>query len=106
MKKELFYVWLTEVRGLKKTAAQDRVSNCKKVVTFHGDLDLHYKKDSGKSLLELFVYSKAEHRENTPAKHSIPINGNVYEGTASYRQAINRYMDFKKYENEIANDES
>jgi hypothetical protein len=103
MNKESFITWLTEVREFKKSVVQDRVSNCKKVTLYHGDLDQHFKKDKGEALLQLLVYSKADQRENLPAKHGIPINGNQYEGTASYRQAVKRYMDFKEYDNKKAN---
>jgi hypothetical protein len=103
MNKDSFINWLTDVREFKKSVVQDRVSNCKKVAIHHGDLDQHFKKDKGEELMELLVYSKADHRDNLPTKHSIPINGNLYEGTASYRQAVRRYMDFKKYEIEKVN---
>lgn len=98
MNKELFISWLEKVKEYKKTTIQDRVSNVKKIALHHGDLDQHFKKDKGAELFELLTYTKQEYRENIACKHNIPISGDLYDGTSSYRQALRLYMEFKKHE--------
>mgnify|MGYP000902508242 CR=1 FL=1 len=100
MDSKAFVTWLVIVRGLKKKVAENRSSNCSKVEKALGDLDLHYRKDDGKELLELLQYSKADEREKLPARHGMDIKGIVYDNTATYRQAVKKYMEFKAYQQE------
>lgn len=94
MNKILFKKWLIEVRGLKESVAGFRVSNCRTIEKVYGNLEEHYFLDGCKSVLAHFKYTKKDERENKEQQHLIDIDGNVYNGTATLRQALNRYVDF------------
>ena len=118
MEAEKFKNWL-EFNGKPRNTIQNRISNCRNVENHEGDLDQHFIKDYGLSLLEKLSYSTSDERNNSPAKHKIPIDGNMRNGSATLKQAVNLYMSFRKdngidfkehhnnisTENELSNDE-
>jgi hypothetical protein len=91
---ENFENWLKN-RNMDKYAISSRKSNCLRVEQFEGDLDKHFEKDKCMKLLERLTYTKDDENNNRRAKHCIPINGKIYEGTATLKQAINLYIKFK-----------
>lgn len=91
-----FKNWMIENKNYKQKVVQSRLSNCNTVEKEYGALDIHFKKDKGRELLELLSYSTDDERENRPAKHSIKIDGVLRTGSATYKQAVNLYMEFKK----------
>lgn len=95
MDAEKFRNWL-EFTGRPINTIQNRISNCRNVENYEGDLDQHFIKDYGLSLLEKLSYSTTEERNNSPEKHKIPINGNIRNGSATLKQAVNLYMSFRK----------
>ncbi len=113
MDAEKFRSWL-EFNGRPLNTIQNRISNCRNVENYEGDLDQHFIKDYGLSLLEKLSYSTTEERNNSPAKHKIPINGNIRNGSATLKQAVNLYMsfrkdngiDFKEYHNSLPIDDA
>lgn len=94
MNMEAFHNWLLQ-QFTEKTVSS-RMSNCRKIEEFEGSLDEQYHNDKGKKLIDRLSYSSEDERERKPPKHNIPINGNVYNGTATYKQAANLYFQFKK----------
>jgi hypothetical protein len=50
-------------------------------------------------LIERLQYSSSDQNNARAAKHRIPINGNIYNGTATFRSAVNLYFNFKKDNN-------
>jgi hypothetical protein len=95
MNVEKFRNWL-EFNGKPQNTIQNRISNCRNVENYEGDLDQHYIKDYGLSLLDKLSYSTLDERNNSPAKHKIPIDGNMRNGSATLKQAVSLYMSFKK----------
>lgn len=95
MNTEEFKIWLEEENGNDFRTIQSRISNCRTVENYEGDLDEHYAKDDGKSLMERLSYSTKDQRSNLPAKHNIPINGDLRTGSATLKQAVKLYMTFK-----------
>ncbi len=95
MDAEKFKIWM-EFNGKPLNTIQNRISNCRNVENYEGDLDQHFIKDYGLSLLEKLSYSTADERNNSPAKHKIPIDGNIRNGSATLKQAVNLYMSFRK----------
>ncbi|WP_296315159.1 hypothetical protein [Winogradskyella sp. UBA3174] len=93
MKEQEFKSWL--LIKFKKTVAQSRFSNCVRVENHLGDLDLHFDKDKCLSLMESLVYSTIDQRNNTPPSHTIPINGNIRTGSATLKQAVSLYLDYR-----------
>jgi hypothetical protein len=96
MKEEAFRSWLSSDRSYGTGTVNSRVSNCKTVEGSEGDLDEHFEQDRLRGLVEKLTYSKADERQNRPARHQIPINGNVYNGTATLRSAVSLYKQFRE----------
>ena len=96
MKTEQFAQWLKETKKYKKNVIQSRVSNCHRVERYYSDLDAHYRKDGGRHLSTSFSYSTRDEREKRLTLHVVPINGNLRTGTATLKQAIKLYIQFKR----------
>lgn len=95
MKIEEFRKWL-ESSGRERKTIQNRISNCKNVENYEGDLDAHYSQDKCINLLEKLSYSTENERNNDVPNHSVPINGNLRTGSSTLKQSVNLYVDFKK----------
>jgi hypothetical protein len=67
---------------LTLAAQRDAISRCRRIERHEGNLDEHFKKDKMASLL------------NSISNYSIPIDGNVKNGTASLLNAANLYISF------------
>lgn len=81
-----FEKWLLEVRELKLRAVQSRISNCRTVEKVYPDLDKHFLKDEGQTLIDLLTYSTDDQRRRLPAKHKIAIDGDIRTGSATLKQ--------------------
>ena len=73
----------------------DAKSRCKRVEKFEGDLDLHFDQDEMQELLRLLIYSQQDANAGAKPRHSVPIKGNLINGTYSLRSAINLYRTFR-----------
>jgi len=93
-----FAAWLaktykTRTCGRLVVAAQrDAVSRCRRVEASEGDLDTHYDRDEMHILLARFTFS----RHDLAPAHQIEISGDVYNGTASLRNALRLYREFRQ----------
>lgn len=96
MREKQFRDWLNN--SLKKETVNSRVSNCQRVEKYLGDLDEHFQKDSLTSLSERLIYSKEDEKRKLPARHTIPINGELITGTATLKYAVNLYRQFCDWE--------
>ena len=88
MKEVPFSVWLKLERGLSAGSVGSRISNCRRVERHEGDLDAHYDSDQLDGLLQRLNPGEPEHR--------IPIAGDVYNGTATLKNAVSLYCNFRK----------
>ncbi|MDR0287753.1 MAG: hypothetical protein LBI03_08655 [Clostridiales bacterium] len=96
-----FYNWLKKVKYPNDNGtAKTRRDNCLRICKFEGDLDGHYEKDLCSSLIKKLSYSTEDERHNRPTKHKIPIDGNKRTGTATYKQAVKLYVEFKNEQTE------
>ena len=93
MQENSFRLWLLNNRGIGTVAS--RLSNCRVVEKWEGSLDEHYSHDNLESLLDRLTYTKDDERLNRPARHKIPIDGNIYNGTATYKAAVSLYKRFR-----------
>jgi len=93
MNEPLFFNWLCSC--FKGGTPSSRLSNCKRVELYEGDLDSHFFTDQGHALINKLSYSIDDQRNNRKAKHSIPISGDLYNGSATLKQAVKLYFDFK-----------
>ena len=87
----LFETWLDTERGLDARTIGNRISNCRRVEKFEGDLDA----DGLSGLLERLTYSTDDARYRRTPKHKFPINGDVRRGTAALKTAVRLYRGFR-----------
>lgn len=92
-----FLEYLVSVRGMKVNTAQSRNSNCNRVERFEGSIKDQYDNDRCKNLLSRLEYTMDDQVHNIKPKHNIPIDGNIFNGTATLRQAVNLYIDYLAY---------
>ena len=86
MQEARFKVWLE--RGRSAGTVDSRISNCRRVERYERDLDARYDADGLADLT---------HRLNpNDPKHNIPINGDIYDGTATLKSAVDLYREFRK----------
>lgn len=89
-----FRTWL-ESQKYDEDTVSSRISNCKNVEKYYS-LDKQFSKDEGFSLMDRLSYSTDDERENAIQKHKVPIDGNIREGSATLKAAVNLYMKFCK----------
>ena len=98
MRVEDFYGWLL-AEGFVENTARARLSNCQTVEYYqHVDLDAEYDRDRCEYLIEIFRYTTDDERAGSPARHAIPIAGNIRNGSATYKAAIAKYVSFRSSE--------
>ena len=85
MQEARFRVWLGE--RMKYNTVGSRISNCRRVERYEDDLDVHYGVDRLAGLLDRLNSSRPEHK--------IPIDGNLSKGTATLKNAVRLYRDFR-----------
>ena len=90
-----FEAWLDTVRGLDERTIASRISNCKRVEKFEGNLDSLFDTDELADLLERLTYSTEDVRIRRPPKHKVPIDGDVRTGTATLKTAATLYRAFR-----------
>lgn len=94
MKEQEFKKWLLE-KKYEESACRNRISNCKNVEKYYLDLDEQYSKDRCENLMSILSYSTADERAKLPPQHIIPINGDIRTGSATLKQAVKRYVEFR-----------
>ncbi|MEI6489393.1 MAG: hypothetical protein WCP52_10550 [Bacteroidota bacterium] len=98
MREKEFEKWLHLQYPKSTHTVFSRFSNCRTVERKLGDLDLHYETDRAVSVLSLLSYSKEDERNNIEPAVLIIKKGNIYNGLATLRQAVRRYVDFRNDE--------
>lgn len=81
---------------MDKKSRQNRISNCRHVEEYEGNLDEHYRKDKMEGLLKRLTYSKSEEDRGLSPRHRIPFEPNAvkWTGTATLKSAANLYRKF------------
>lgn len=92
-----FARYLGDVRGMNARTIRSRVSNCKRVAQFEGDLRQHFKKDECRDLLDRLIYTARDQRLSRKPNHGIPIDGDVRTGSATLKQAVSLYVQFRRH---------
>ncbi|KAA6336017.1 hypothetical protein EZS27_015792 [termite gut metagenome] len=75
--------------------AGSRMTNCKNVEKSYGDLGVHLEKDRCSKIIFDLTYSTDDEREHRKAKHPVPIDGNIRNGSATLKQAVGLYVKFR-----------
>ena len=94
MNVESFRAWLIS-QGYDSGTINSRISNCQRVDNHEGDLDRFYEVDRCATLIDRLTYSTSDARANRPPRHSIPMTGNIRNGTATLKQSVKLYVRFK-----------
>ena len=95
MREYEFRKWLIEVKGYGHSTADSRVNNVLRVCRYETDLDVLYERDRCRELLEKLTYSELDRIWKKSPKHNIPIAGDIYNGTATLKQAVKLYVEFR-----------
>jgi hypothetical protein len=94
MRTQAFEQWLVhsyrtkEGEPIAATTRRSRMSDCRTIETYEGDLDTHFTGDQSRGLLGRMSYSKDDERMSLAARHRVPINGNVHNRTATLLSAL------------------
>jgi len=100
MKTEEFKSWLRtnclSRSGKPRTrkAQASIAARCNKVEHWEANLDVQFRQDGLKDLLDRLSFSTSDFQSGSKVRHKIPIAGNALEGTRSHQEAIKRYRDF------------
>lgn len=92
---ESFAQYLRNVRQVSERTIGYRISNCKRVEQFEGDLDEHFERDQCHNLLARLAYSARDQELDLIPKHNIPINGDVRNGSATLKHAVSLYAEYR-----------
>ncbi|MDE0195385.1 MAG: hypothetical protein OXP08_07515, partial [bacterium] len=87
MQEALFRTWLDVERKLGTGTVASRISNCRRVEHYEGALDAHYDADGLTGLLDRLNPKRPQHK--------IPIDGDIYNGTATLKSAVGLYRAFR-----------
>ena len=93
MKEEQFREWL-QAKGYQDKVVQSRVANVRKIEEVYPDLDSRIQDGTISNLLSAFTYNASDRNHNREPLHKIQINGDQYNGTATYKSALILYMTF------------
>jgi hypothetical protein len=101
--KRTFRDWLK--RRYRPKVVESRISNCKRVEKYYGDLDIKYDTRQMQTLASILTYSSDDERAGRKNPSKILINGNIKEGLATLRNAIMLYEEFRDSEDSAATSE-
>lgn len=96
MRSEEFRSWLDLKYPTSQTTVSNRISNCKNVEKYYGDLDEHFLKDRCSSILNDLSYTLDDERNIREQKHLIKIKGNIRNGSATLKLAVKLYVEFRE----------
>lgn len=96
MDKENFIEWLSE--KYEESTVKSRIANCERIIEYEGELDTQFDTDKGEYLIKRLTYTKKDEKMGIEKKHNIPIAGDVYNGTAAYKQAAKLYFSYRSGE--------
>ena len=94
-KEQEFKKWLEQGRYEKRTI-ESRITNCKTVNQKYNRYK-YFKEGNTQEIYRLFTYSTDDMDNGLKPLHAIPIEGNPYTGTHTYKSAIKLYFTFLNY---------
>ena len=94
MDKEAFERYLLK-KYSNKHVVSNALSRCKRVEkSLDLDLDREYVRDRCGKLIDILGYTKEEEDLGTPLPKGIIIKGNYFNGMASLRNAVRKYVEY------------
>jgi MoxR-like ATPase len=100
MQDKAFRTWLKSVRepSLTEAAVRDAVNRCLRVERHERvDLDSEWETDGLEALRDRLTYSTDDKQNDRPPKHNVQIDGDIHNGSASLKNAVTRYRDFRNF---------
>jgi len=91
MQTEQFRLWLRANKTYPETTISTRISNCKNVEKYYGDLDKIIAECGEEWLIKELSYTAQNERDIVVPK--IEINGNVRNGYATLKKAVRLYFE-------------
>ena len=105
MQREEFRNWLIIEKKFDTNTVNSRVGNCSTIEQAYGDLDEHFENDRFSQIMTFLKYSRQNERDGLLPIEPLVIDGVIYDGLATLRQGLNRYSEFKIY-NECNEDDT
>ena len=96
MQEGRFERWLLGIRGFSHNTVGSRLSNCRRLETYEGDLDEHFDRDHLKGLIARLEYSATDERHEVRPRHDVPIDGDLRTGSATLKNAATLYQEFRE----------
>jgi len=90
-----FEAWMLRT-GNDPAATRSRTSNLRRLEQYYEELDALYERDNLTSLLTGLAYTKDDDRAAKLNPSPVPIDGNLYNGLATLRAAVNLYKRFRE----------
>ncbi|SRR6266545_3526847 len=91
---QVFANWMQQQQGLSEPTSRSRLSNCRRIEVYEGDLATHYAADRCADLLKRLHHTRDDANAGRNVLHRIPINGDQFTGTATLRSAVQLYVAF------------
>ena len=92
MREAAFQRWLARRYSAEVTAT--RLANVRRVEATMGDLDVRYRCDQLRGVMQRLDYSRADEDAALPNHTGIAIAGDVRNGLATLKSAVNLYRSF------------
>ena len=99
MQEGRFEQWLLDIRGLSHATVGSRLSNCRRLETYEGDLDEHFDRDHLEGLIARLEYSATDERDKVRPRHDVPIDGDfrtVRTVSATLKSSATLYQEFRE----------
>ena len=90
-----FEVWINQQGYTPKTAGS-RLSDVGRLDAAFGGLDRLYDRDALQDAFSRLIYSREDQRSGLANPSPVTIEGDLYEGLATMRQALRLYIRFRK----------
>nr|MDE5744307.1 hypothetical protein [Paramuribaculum sp.] len=85
--------WLRNL-GKDEATVKNRISNVAKINEAYGNLLSYWEKDGFDDLIHSLSYTKRDEAEGKANPSKISIDGNIYNGLATYKSALGLYKAF------------
>jgi hypothetical protein len=90
-----FEAWMLAC-GNDPAATKSRISNLRRIESWYGDLDALDAEDGLASVLADLAYTASDARSGAANPSVIPIDGDIRNGLATLRSAVNKYLRFRQ----------
>ena len=86
--------WMQQTGMYENRTIESRRSNARTIMKFYGSLMEQWNKDGFANIMRELSYTKLDEAIGRPNPSKIPIEGNIYNGLATYRSTLKIYSAF------------